>query len=419
MKILVIGLGYIGISTALYFTKAGAEVHGIDLDIDKLNQINLGEMPQKDLEKWLNFKSKKYLKKLKISHHFAQLKEPIYDAIFVAVPTEKNGEPWFEPLEDVIQHIKESKNKDSLVIIESTLTPGIADKYIEPHLKNFAIAPRRDWFGDKNKTVINLPRVVGGNSKNSTKKAIKILKNICQDLHACSSVEAELVKAVENSQRHLGIIYTCQLAFAYPDLDIRKIMKLAGLKWNCIEYYPSLAVGGYCINLASKYVLLGAKEKAKNLTLLKNALKTDQNMVYQIASKTLSKKPKSIAIIGTSYLANIKVDILSAGIKLINAFKELNNDKNLNIQVYDSLYSKKELEKNTKLKVLKFPDDLDKFDCIFLMSGHDEIVQLDKNIWVEKTKNAKFIFDNVGSLKNIKFKCPYSLIGESKWLQKI
>ena len=51
MKILIVGLGYIGISTALYFTKAGAEVHGIDLDIDKLNQINLGEMPQKDLEK--------------------------------------------------------------------------------------------------------------------------------------------------------------------------------------------------------------------------------------------------------------------------------------------------------------------------------------------------------------------------------
>ena len=417
MKILVIAMGYIGISSALYFTKAGVEVYGIDLDMEKLNQINLGKMPQKDLEKWLDFNPKKYLKQIKVSHNFTCLKNQKFDAIFIAVPTEKDGEPWFDALQEVIEKINKSKNKDSLVIVESTLTPGVSEKYIKPYLKQYVLSPRRDWFGSPEKTVTNLPRIVGGNTEKSTKNAIKLLKKICKILHPCTSVEAELVKAVENSQRHLGIIYTCQLAFAYPNLDIRKIMKLAGTKWNCIEYYPSLAVGGYCINLASKYVIVGAKGKAKNLTLLKNALKTDENMVHDIASRTLRKNPKKIAIIGISYLANIRVDILSAGSKLIDAFKDLNTKAD--IQVYDSLYSKSELEKKTKLKVLKFPQDLNKFDCVFIMTGHNEIKELNKNIWINKTKNCKFIFDNVGILKDIKFKCPYSLIGEAKWLEKI
>ena len=174
MKILVMGLGYIGISTALHFTKAGFKVHGMDLDLEKLALIRKGEMPQKDLENWLDFKPKKYLKKLKVSHLPSILKEK-YDAIFVAIPTEKDGEPWFEPLENVIEVINESKNKDTLTIIESTLTPGIADKYIEPYLKNFAIAPRRDWFTDKDKTLGTLPRIVGGNTPENTVKATKII----------------------------------------------------------------------------------------------------------------------------------------------------------------------------------------------------------------------------------------------------
>lgn len=248
MKILVIGLGYIGISTALYFTKAGVKVHGMDLDLEKLALIRKGEMPQKDLESWLDFKPKKYLKKLTVSHLPSILKDK-YDAIFIAIPTEKDGEPWFEPLENVIELINESKNKDTLTIIESTLTPGIADKYIEPYLKNFAIAPRRDWFTDKDKTLETLPRIIGGNTSGNTLIAKHIISKVCNEIHTCTYKEAQLVKACENTLRHIGAVFAQQLAWAYPNIDTRKVLKLASSKWNIPEYFANiLGTSGYAVD---------------------------------------------------------------------------------------------------------------------------------------------------------------------------
>lgn len=423
MKILVVGVGYIGISSLLYFSKAGVDVSGIDIDLKKVEMIKKGEMPQKDLEAWLDFKPGQYLKKIRMFGDFYILDKEIFDVIFIAIPTEKNGEPWFEPLQNVVKEINNSKNKESLVIIESTLTPGISEKYLVPHIKNFAVAPRTDWFGDKDKTLTALPRVAGGNNQYACEKVTKILGKVCKTIHVCSYKEAELVKAVQNCQRHLGIIFTNQLAMAYPTLDIRKVMNLAGLKWNCESYYPSLSVGGYCINLASHYILMGADNNTY-LSLPEQALNTDHKFCYKIMTKIFNKQPRSVAILGTAYLANIKVDILSAGSKLIRAFKyyktQVDLSQNLpSLQIYDSLYSKEELEKKYELPILNFPDDLDKFEYIFVTAGHKEFKELDPKIWIEKTKNAKLIFDNTGDLEHINFKCPYSLIGRANWLKEL
>ncbi len=413
MKILVVGLGYIGISTALYFTKAGAEVHGVDLDIDKLNQINLGEMPQKDLEKWLDFKPKKYLKKLKVSHHFAQLKEPIYDAIFVAIPTEKNGEPWFEPLQDVVQHIKESKNKDSLVIIESTLMPGISEKYIKPHLKNFVVAGRRDWFTEKNKTLETLPRIVGGNTKKNTKKAMKILGKVCKILHPCDFKESELVKSCENSIRHLGAMYATQLAFAYPNLDTKKILELASTKWNTPYYYANcFGASGYCIGISSKYVKLGAKKKGE-LTLLTEAIKTNDNITKKTAEIIKKKNPKIIGILGMAYLGDIKVFVECGCLKLLKYLKDYD------IQINDPLYTDGEIKTISGRKSFKIPDDLDQFDVLIITAGHSYYKNIDEKLLIEKTKNCKYILDNSENKiwQNVDFKCNYKMVGERNWME--
>ena len=300
MKILVIGLGYIGLTTSIYFTKAGVKVYGMDLDMEKLALIRKGEMPQKDLEKWLDFKPKKYLKKLTVSHLPSILKEN-YDAIFVAIPTEKDGEPWFEPLKNVIELINESKNKDSLVIIESTLTPGIADQYIEPHIKNFAIAPRRDWFTDKDKTLETLPRIVGGNTEENTQRARHIIGGVCTAIYTCNYKEAQLVKACENTLRHIGAVFAQQLAWAYPNIDTRKVLKLASTKWNIAEYFANiLGTSGYCIPVSSKYVKYGA-EYEHELSILDSVLSTDDLGVRKIANLIINKlKPKRIGILGMS-----------------------------------------------------------------------------------------------------------------------
>jgi len=423
MKILVVGLGYIGISTALYFSKAGAEVHGMDLDINKLNQINLGEMPQKDLEEWLDFKPKKYLKKLKVSHVSSPLTNNIYDAIFIAVPTEKDGEPWFDPLENVIEAINESKNKDTLTIIESTLTPGIADKYIEPHLKNFAIAPRRDWFTDKDKTLETLPRIVGGNTIENTKKASDIIGKVCKEIHICDYKEAQLVKACENTIRHIGAVFAQELAWAYPNIDTRKVLKLAGSKWNIPEYFANiLGTSGYCIPVSSKYVKYGADDPTA-LKILDSTLSTDKSSCWDIANQIrIHIKPKRIGILGMSYLGDIKVHVLSGSLRLIQAFKDLQGfcriDYNPIIKIHDPLYTEKEIKKISGKQTFDLRD-LNKFDAIIVASDHKQYKNMNKKALIRLTKDCKFILDNCAIWEHVKFKCPYIVPGRKDWLNKL
>lgn len=418
MKILVIGLGYIGISTALYFTKAGVDVYGIDLELEKLDQISKGEMPQKDLEKWLNFKPKKYLKKVKVSHHSACLSANKFDAIFVAVPTEKNGEPWFEPLENVIENITESKNKDTLTIIESTLTPGIADKYIEPYLKNFAVAPRRDWFTEKDKTIETLPRIVGGNTIENTKKASDIIGKVCHEIHTCDYKEAQLVKACENAIRHIGAVFAQQLAWAYPNIDTRKVLKLASSKWNIPEYFANiLSTSGYCIPISSKYVMYGAKNP-NELGILNSTLKTDESSVIRVVNNIMNyAQPKSIGILGMSYLGDIKVHVLSGCLRFIENCQLIEKTKTV-IKVHDPLYTKKEIKQISGKETFNLKD-LREFDVIIVASDHKKYKNLNKKALIHLTKNCKLILDNCGIWEDVKFKCPYIVPGRKDWLKKL
>lgn len=423
MKILVMGVGYIGISTAIYFTKAGCKVYGYDLDMEKLDNIKKGTIPQKDLEKWLSFNPKKYLKKIEVSHNPAVLKSQLFDAIFIAIPTEKAGEPWFEPLEAVIENIKESPNKDTLTIIESTLTPGVADKYIEPHLKNFVISPRRDWFTAQDKTLETLPRIVGGNTKENTKKAEQIIGKVCETLYTCNYKEAQLIKACENSLRHIGAVFAQQLAWAYPEIDTRKVLKLAGTKWNIPEYFANiLGTSGYCIPVSSKYIKYGAKNP-NELGILDSTLDTDKISINKIVRTIMDNlKPKKIAILGMAYLGDIKVHVLSGGLRFTNAWEELHNIRRIDdetiIKMHDTLYSKEEIKTISGKESLDLKD-LKDFDVIIVASDHAEYKKIDKKELIIQTKDCKLLLDNCGIWEDIRFACPYTVPGRKGWLNKL
>jgi len=414
MKLIQIGVGYIGIGTMLYFTKADVECIGIDLDTQKVALLNRNILPQKDLESWLKFDITSLLQRMKVFDNYSSLyKEADVDAISIAVPTEKNGMPYFDILMKVIEEIKKSPLKDTLVIIESTVTPGVSDKYIKPNLKNFVIAPRRDWFTDENKTIATLPRIVGGNTEENTQKAITVLSKVCKNLHACNYQEAELVKAIENSIRHIGAVYATQLAFAYPNLDIRKILELAGTKWNIATYYPnSFGTSGYCIPISSKYVKMGA-DNPEILTILDAVLGMDFVSSQLIANLIKQSQPISIGILGMAYLGDIKVHVECGCLRLLKYFRQTDD-----IRINDPLYTAKEIHDISQRDTFSVPDDLDKFDVIIVTAGHSFYKTIDKEVLIEKTKNCKYILDNSENRvwEGIDFQCPYAVTGRPNWL---
>ena len=262
-KIAVWGTGYIGLSTMVYFSKEKIKCVGYDIDRKKVRKINSGILPLADLKNWFGFDIKKLVKNnyLRATSKYNELLTENFLAHFIAIPTEKNGKPYFKALFDVLSKIAKIRGKNiripPIIIVESTLAPKLSDKKIIPFFKKrklklgqdilFSVAPRRDWFIEGAKNLKNLDRVYGSTDIKSAKVTKDILSIVCKKLHEASSHKvSEMVKSTENAYRHMEITLANQLSLAFPKDNMREVLELVGTKWNIETFYPSLGTGGYC-----------------------------------------------------------------------------------------------------------------------------------------------------------------------------
>ena len=425
-KIAVWGTGYIGLSTMVYFAKKKIKCTGYDINAEKIRKINSGTLPLADLKKWFGFDIKGLVKQkyLKATSNYKDLISEDFLVHFIAIPTEKNGKPYYKPLINVlnnISNIKKNIKNPPILIVESTLAPKVSDKKIIPFLKKkklivgknilLSVAPRRDWFIEGGKNLENLDRVYGATDKRSTKVTKDVLSIVCKKLHAASSYKvSEMVKSVENAYRHMDITLANQLSLAFPKDNIREVLKLVGTKWNVEAFHPGIGAGGYCIPLSSRYILSQVKNMNK-LSLLRETIKTDDGMSKLIANSVAKKGFKKIGILGLSYKGNLKVSVLSKVIPLVKSLLK----KNLKVQLYDPHFSKKEIYDAVKVKTFNFPKDLPNFDCLIISVDHNQF-KLPKNILEKHLKNCKLIIDHDGVWKKYNLKNNYHLTGDHGWI---
>lgn len=428
-KIAVWGAGYIGLSTMAFFAKKKIHCIGFDVNKKKVKTINSGSLPIKELKSWFGFDIKNLVKNnyLKATDNFKIFDKEVFNVHFVAIPTEKNGKPFFDILFNVLKKIvfiiNKQKNIRPAIIIESTLTPLFSEKKIIPFFKKYnlfpgkhfiyGVAPRRDWFVEGTKSLVDIDRVFGSTDKNSSKIIKDILSIVCKNLHEATSHRvSEMVKSIENAYRHMEITLANQLSLAYPMENMREVLKLVGTKWNIGTYLPGFGTGGYCIPLSSQYVLNQIKDKNK-LTLLRETIKTDNDINIIIAKSLIKKGYKKVAVLGLSYKGNLKVDILSPAIPFINYLKS----KNIDVRIYDPYYLKKEIEQIVGVRSFKYPNQLSIFDCIVITVDHNEFKANLKNV-KNYLSNCKYILDNMGIWKNMNLpkKIVYKISGEENWI---
>ena len=414
-----------------YFAKRKVKCIGYDISEKKVNTINKGKLPLPELKNWFGFDIKNLVsrKYLKATNNYKELINKNTIVHFVAIPTEKKGKPFFDILFDVLRKIIEIKkikcHLKPVVIIESTLTPQFSEKKIIPFFNKhnikvgqnllYAVAPRRDWFVEGTKSLSDLDRVFGSTDTKSSKIVREILSIVCNKLHEASSHKvSEMVKSVENSYRHMEITLANQLSLAYPNEDMREVLALVGTKWNIGTYYPGFGTGGYCIPLSSQYVLNEIKDNSK-LTLLRETIKTDNEINIIIAKSLISRGFKKIGVLGLSYKGNLRVSILSPIIPFV---KELVKNK-IDVEIYDPFFSRNEINDILGIKMFKFPQDIKKFDCLVISVDHDKF-KINKNQIKKYVKNCKFILDNNGIWKNYKlnkFGLNYHVAGDKNWLK--
>jgi len=425
------GTGYIGFTTMAYFASKSIHCIGTDLDEQIVRDINLGKIAIPNLEYWIGFPTKPLVEAglMTATTDWRELLKEDIKVHMICISTEKEGKPWDEPLIDVCKKISKQEPSDfpALVIVESTLTPGRSNNIIIPIFEEeglkvsqdilLGVAPRRDWFISPEKSLKNLPRVIGGTTKETTEIMIDVLGIVCENLLAApSNRESEIVKSVENMFRHVDITIANQLAVSYPDIDIREVLRLVGTKWNIETYLPSFGTGGYCIPLSSKYVLAGMKNPS-GIEILKKVIEADSSQPDLIADLLIRKGLKKVGLLGLAYKGDLKIHILSPALKIAKKLKE----NKISFKVHDPYYSDQEIRELVGSSSFKFPDELEEFDAIIITPNHRIYNFTPKNEILNRLVNCKLILDNQGAWERWRkdfasLNIDYRMVGDRNWL---
>jgi len=434
-KVGVWGTGYIGFSTMANFAANGVACIGTDVVQTVVDTINAGRIPIPNLEYWLGFEVGPLVRSgmLRATAKWQDLIENEVGVHMIAVPTEKDDEPWDDALVDVTRKIAtvadHERHDAPVVIIESTLTPNRTNEVVIPVFErrglkvgediHVGVAPRRDWFISPDKSLKNLPRIVGGTTPKTTEVMMDVLGIVCDRLvPAPDHRHAEIVKSIENAYRHVEITLANQLSLAFPDLDLTEVLRLVGTKWNIGTFHPSFGTGGYCIPLSSKYVLSGTKQPDA-LTILKAAIETDERMPVLVAEHIVGKGAKNVGILGLAYKSDLKVHTLSPTLKIVPYLKE----KGIGVKVHDPYYSENEVRGLVGTETFSFPEGMKEFDAIVVVAGHRAYRAVPEATILKNLQNCKLVLDNVEEAwRRIDFSgsgIEYHAAGDRDWLASI
>lgn len=400
----VIGLGYVGLPLAVRCVEKGYETYGLDMDKKKVALINSGKIPF--AEKFLE----KYFPKTK---PVATTDEKIIkkaDIVLICVPTpvDKSYNPDLKPVKVAVETVSRNLKKGALVVLESTVNPGVSEEIIEPIFRKhkqkvgqdvfIAHCPERINPGDEKWNVINIPRVVGSMDKKGLQIALNFYRSIVEgEIRPMKSIrEAEAVKIVENSFRDINIAFVNELAKSFDalDIDVIDVIKGASTKpFAFMPHFPSCGVGGHCIPVDPYYLIKRAKQSGFNHKFLKIARETNNSMpeyTVELLQKALNEiklpiKKTSVGILGISYKSNVDDVRESPYFKIVENLKKHTK----NIISFDPHVARLSDVKNIN-ELLK------KTKALIIVTGHKEFKKIDPKIF--KRNGIKVIIDGANCL---------------------
>ena len=393
----IVGLGYVGLPLACLCAEKGNKVYGLDIDKNRIELVNKGTSPIDDeylINKLKNLKNK--------IHATTDANEciPNSEVIIVCVPTpiDRNNAPDLTALMESTATISRFIKQKTLLVIESTIYPGTVEEIVIPILKKqkfdafkndilVAHCPERIDPGNKKWTIDNLPRVVGGITREATKKAAEFYRGIINaDVLELSSIKAaEATKIMENTFRDINIAFVNEMAqsFDKAGIDVTEVIKGASTKpFAFMAHYPGAGVGGHCIPVDPYYLIEKAQQIGFNHKFLRLAREINNNMPHytvELLEEQLQKLKKSIkgakvGVLGLAYKANVDDVRESPSFEIINILKT----KSAEVFVFDPHVKKGS-------NVMDFDELLNKSDYIILATDHNEF----KNMELEKLKKHK------------------------------
>jgi len=396
ITICVIGLGRIGLPTAAVLADAGAQVLGVDVNNEVVEQVNSCKYGFED-EPGLNQLIEKVTEEGKLAADIdTSAAVAKSDVVIICVPTPvgRNKVPNYNPIIEASRNVAKTLRKDSLIIIESTVGPGTVEGLIIPLLekqtkmtagKDFGIVscPERASPGEILHHLRTLPRIVGGIDTRSTEAAAVLLESALgiQMIRVGSPKVANAIKLTENIFRDVNIALMNEFAILYEKLgvDIMEVIDACATKWNFIPHYPGAGVGGPCLPVNSYYLMEEGAKIGYIPRLIQMAREINDKMpkhVITLVEEALKDVGKlicesKIAILGVSY----KPDICDLRMTPIECIYNHLKERGVSISIYDPMFKGRNVFQTKASETLA--EAVKGADCILIGIAHKEFRNLD------------------------------------------
>ncbi len=412
IKVCVIGIGRIGLPTALSFANKNLSTIGVDINTELVNSINSGKYPLDDEPEFDKIFDK--VTKNKFFSATDNISEALTksNVVILSLPTpmDKNCVPNYSALFSVAQDLHDFIQHETLIIIESTVEPGfIEDEFIKiVEGKNKTLTCNIDFsivacpetanpgeiFSDFHK----LPRLIGGFDEKFSQITAELYHYVfnVEIIHLPNCKTANAAKLTANVFRDVNIAFINELAMLFEkmDIDIIKVIEACDRKYNFQAHYPGSGVGGPCLPVNSYQYLNTARKTFDGvLRMIETAREINEHMPHhtvEIVVDALNESEKSIknsniGILGISYKPNVADIQLSPAEEIVKHLEQLG----AKIKIYDPFYKSQNIFSHMCSN--SFDDVVENSDALILVTAHDEFKNIDPKILFSKMNTPIFV----------------------------
>ena len=401
----VVGLGYVGLPLAVEAANKVLKVIGFDINSERVEMINNGHSPIEDISNEELSQSLQNFHSTIDSKDLSQCRN-----IVISVPTPLTDyQPDLSYVINAAKTVGENLVKNQVVILESTTYPGTTVEVLIPNLEKMSglkagedffvgYSPERIDPGNEVWKFKNTPKVISGINDISTEKIQSFYESIIDETVLVKGTkEAEMVKLLENTYRHVNIALINELAILCKmlDIDIWEVVNAAKTKpFGFESFKPGPGVGGHCIPVDPEYLSFKTRQIGKPVRFVELAQEINNSMPLYVVNQVneiLNKNKiilnsSKILLMGVAYKKDISDMRESPAIDIA----ELLLDKDVDVSYYDPYVEEFKVSGhiiNREVDTNSFED----YDMLLVLTPHSNFAQLDFN-------NLKtIIFDTTGS----------------------
>ena len=370
------GAGHVGFPLGLIFSSKGFKVSLIDNDLEKINKINVSKVPflEENSQKLLNSMIRK--KRIFATNQLIEVLKSKYIIVCIGTPINKQLNPSLRSFISFFYRLKKFLKKNQIVIIRSSIYPGICDKIykiIGNKCKNLSYCPERIVQGKSIIELPKLPQLVSGKSKKAIAESGRLFRKVCKKIIYTEVIEAELIKLFSNAYRYIHFSISNQFYMICQNQDIN-FFKIRDIMRDGYLRNANIPASGFTAGpcLLKDTMQLSSFYNHKFL-LGHSALSINEGIPKFIINKLNTKynlKKKTVGVLGLAFKSETDDIRDSLAIKLLKLLKS----KKIKTLQSDEYYKNKDnIDKRDLIK---------KSDIIILSTPH----QAYKKLKIRKNK---------------------------------